>query len=299
MYFWVNQGKTYKEEKEGSYLWAPVKNSSGDTFFHWKNMIKLKPGDIVFNYRKGFVLGFCEIKSDYFYSRQPEEFNVDVQWEDKGYMILADYVLFSSPLDVNTVFKKVQQFLPKKYSPLNNSGDLLKVKANQGYLYQINAKIAEELFNLSNIRFDQNTMTREEAEDYSAHKETSKVSLTTLRVGQAEFRQKLLRRWNYKCAVNGSSIKEVLIASHIVPWREATNKERMDVENGILLSPIYDALFDKYLISFNEQGGIEISQELQESEYRKLGITGYEKIRDLTDENKKYLKIHMAKLYKL
>ena len=35
MYYWVNQGKTYKEEKAGGYLWAPIKNSTGNSFFHW------------------------------------------------------------------------------------------------------------------------------------------------------------------------------------------------------------------------------------------------------------------------
>ena len=52
MYYWVNQGKTYKEEKAGGYLWAPIKNSKGNSFFHWENMTKLKPADIVFNLLK-------------------------------------------------------------------------------------------------------------------------------------------------------------------------------------------------------------------------------------------------------
>ena len=57
MYYWVNQGKTYKEEKAGGYLWAPIKNSKGNSFFHWENMTKLKPTDIVFHYCRGFVVG--------------------------------------------------------------------------------------------------------------------------------------------------------------------------------------------------------------------------------------------------
>ena len=56
MYYWVNQGKTYNEEREGGYLWAPIENANGTTFFHWNNITKLLPGDIVFNYRKGFLL---------------------------------------------------------------------------------------------------------------------------------------------------------------------------------------------------------------------------------------------------
>ena len=54
------------------------------------------------------------------------------------------------------------------------------------------------------------------------------------------------------------SILKILIASHIVPWKEASDNERLDVENGILLSPTIDALFDKHLISFNDDGSIII-----------------------------------------
>ena len=81
---------------------------------------------------------------------------------------------------------------------------------------------------------------------------TERVGLVLSRVGQGYFRKQLIDRWNGKCAVSGCSISKILIASHIVPWSEANDKERLDVDNGILLSPTLDALFDKHLISFKD-----------------------------------------------
>jgi len=103
---------------------------------------------------------------------------------------------------------------------------------------------------------------------------TERKGLVTSRVGQGAYRKSILYRWQFKCAVTGFEKNEVLIASHIVPWKNATNEERLDVNNGILLSPNYDALFDRHLISFENNGSIILSDRLTHSNYRSLGITG-------------------------
>lgn len=299
MYFWVNQGKTFKEEKEGGYLWAPFQNSTGKSFFHWKNMTRLQLGDIVFNYRKGFLVGYCEVESEPYNAAQPEEFNVDVEWEKNGYMVDARYYLFKRPLDLDTIYKEIRHLLPDKYAPINASGH--KVMANQGYLYTLSQEIAERITQITGLYFLTNEETtdqlEEESEKYNVPDSTTKKELVTTRIGQGEFRRRVLKRWKYQCAVNGSSIKEVLIASHIVPWREATNEERLDVNNAILLSPTYDALFDRNLISFDDDGKIILSKSISEEEFRNLGITGNEEIKNLDSGNKKYLKRHRDKLY--
>lgn len=304
MYYWVNQGKTYKKEKEGGYLWAPTKNKKGNTVFHWENIKKLKPKDIVFNYFKGSIIGYCEIQTNYFLASRPKEFNVDVEWKNEGYMIDAKYVLFNKPVDLKIAYIKIKKYLPKKYSPINSSGKDSKIKANQGYLYEASTEIAFEILKLGGINIeskidDNKNEVNEDETQYGYNRETSKINLTTSRIGQGEFRQKILRRWNYKCAITGSGIKEILIASHIVPWRDANNFERLDIDNGLLLSPTYDALFDKYLISFDDEGKIILSKFLKKIDYTKLGISGNEKINTLTYGNKKYLKIHREKLDKI
>lgn len=122
--------------------------------------------------------------------------------------------------------------------------------------------------------------------------ETERQGLVTSRVGQGAYRKSILYRWNFRCAVTEYSKNEILIASHIVPWKDSTNEERLDVDNGILFSPNYDALFDKKLISFENSGKIILSETLLKTEYSKIGITGKEVIKKLTNGNINYLERH-------
>ena len=125
---------------------------------------------------------------------------------------------------------------------------------------------------------------------------TEREGLVITRVGQGAYRKSILHRWEYKCAVTHYSNANILIASHIKPWRNAIDLERLDVDNGILLSPDYDALFDKHLISFENSGKIILSEQIKNSDYKKLGITGTERIRDLSEGNHSYLENHRLNL---
>lgn len=121
---------------------------------------------------------------------------------------------------------------------------------------------------------------------------TERKGLVTSRVGQGAYRKRIIHRWEYECAVTKFNKLDVLIASHIVPWAEATHEERLDVHNGILLSPTYDALFDKHLISFENDGKIMLSDKIDMNAYEKIGVTGSEKIKKLNQFNEIYLKRH-------
>ena len=302
MYYWVNQGKTYKEEKEGGYLWAPVNNSKGQTPFHWSTMGKLRLNDIVFNYRKGYLIGYCIIKSESYLAPQPLEFSVGQVWENEGFMADAEYYVFDSALSAPEIYNEVGHLLPSKYSPLyamEKEGQLT-VKANQGYLYELNDTVGKALMNLLNINQDQSIDPNKDDSsfdsDYKIPDKTSRRGLVTSRVGQGEYRRRILHRWNHKCAVKGSKITEILIASHIVPWRDSTDAERLDVDNGILLSPTYDALFDRHYISFADNGNIILSKALSIEEFMNIGVDGSEKIENLSDKNRTYLARHRKNL---
>jgi len=123
---------------------------------------------------------------------------------------------------------------------------------------------------------------------------TERKGLVTSRVGQGAYRKSILHRWNYKCAVTGFDNPKVLVASHIVAWKGSTDKERLDIDNGILLSPTYDALFDRHLISFEETGKIILSSTLKKHTYEKLGVTGVEQIIELNQGNQEYLERHRS-----
>lgn len=91
--------------------------------------------------------------------------------------------------------------------------------------------------------------------------ETTKTMLIEARKGQGYFRQQLLEKY-HKCLITGIDDPRLLIASHIKPWRSANNQERLSVENGLILSALYDKLFDEGLISFDKNMCIIISNKL-------------------------------------
>ena len=126
---------------------------------------------------------------------------------------------------------------------------------------------------------------------------TERTGLVTTRVGQGWYRQALLRKFNSQCATTGLDIPEILIASHIVPWRSSSEEERLDEENGILLSPHYDALFDKHLISFEDTGDIVVSEKITSSQLAALGINLLSKI-SVSEGMKSYLQKHRKELRK-
>jgi hypothetical protein len=121
---------------------------------------------------------------------------------------------------------------------------------------------------------------------------TERRGLVTSRVGQNWYRIKILEKWNNKCAVTGITSKAILIASHIVPWKDSNEVERLDPENGILLSPNLDSLFDKYLISFRDSGEIILSDKFSIEDYKNLGVFNKMKLSTVTNGMKAYLKRH-------
>ncbi|CAG4901537.1 HNH endonuclease [Paraburkholderia gardini] len=90
---------------------------------------------------------------------------------------------------------------------------------------------------------------------------TERDQLTKARVGQGRFRADVTARWGRgeACALTGIAIDEMLVASHIKPWRDSSNSERMDPMNGLLLVAHADRLFDRHLMSFKKVGGDYVS----------------------------------------
>ena len=123
---------------------------------------------------------------------------------------------------------------------------------------------------------------------------TERRGLVTSRVGQGWYRQEILKKWGNKCSISGCSLTEILISSHIKGWSESNEDERLDVDNGILLSPNIDSLFDKHLISFQDNGSIMISNKVSKEDLEYLGISNSVKLK-VDDGMKKYLLHHRSK----
>lgn len=92
----------------------------------------------------------------------------------------------------------------------------------------------------------------------------SKIREVKTRVNQNVFRQIVLANYDGKCALTGIDISELLVASHIIPW-SANEQERLNPENGICLSSLYDRAFDKGLISFTNDKRVLFSVRLKEN----------------------------------
>jgi predicted restriction endonuclease len=86
-------------------------------------------------------------------------------------------------------------------------------------------------------------------------RKTEAERLTVQRIGQDIFRDRLLTEWGGRCPVTGIIDLALLRASHIILWAEcATDAERLDPQNGLLLSALWDAAFDQHLVSFDDDG---------------------------------------------
>lgn len=83
---------------------------------------------------------------------------------------------------------------------------------------------------------------------------TTREALIQARLGQGLFRAALLKKWNGRCSVTACSVPQVLRASHIKPWRLATNVERLNPDNGLLLIAQLDAMFDAGYVTFDDEG---------------------------------------------
>lgn len=105
---------------------------------------------------------------------------------------------------------------------------------------------------------------------------TERTHLAKARIGQGRFRADVVEKWGRGevCVLTGSSVPEMLVASHIKPWRESSNAERLDWTNGLLLVANADRLFDRHLMSFSRKGDeyLSVLHPRVKAEAAKLGF---------------------------
>ena len=122
--------------------------------------------------------------------------------------------------------------------------------------------------------------------------ETERQAVIAARRGQGQFRADLLRFWGV-CAVTGCANQVLLRASHIQPWRDSSNRERRDSENGLLLAAHLDAAFDRGLISFADDGKILMHpHRLLDDDAKALGIHSGLRLRRLSAGHLRFLAVH-------
>jgi hypothetical protein len=206
----------------------------------------------------------------------------------------------------------VYRFCPIKHykGPPVPKDDLNQVKEHHGLYNEINLEYTKRDLPSSRNNHKQFSLLKEKPDDSSnvdadiisiqndtKLSETTKKALVDARRGQGAFRNKVFVRWNGKCAVSGCGQPQVLRASHMKPWSDSSNDERLDPRNGLPLTATLDALFDSGLVSFVANGQMLISIELREDERDRLGLPN--NLRRTPDPTEaKYLAYHRERRFR-
>ena len=149
-FWWVNQGQTYEEEIDNKCIWAPIKNEKGQTFFHWRNVSKVKSGDIILHYRNGEIFGFSIANSDADSAKRPFD---SEQWDELGWKVDLDYNLFEQPIPLDKFSKEIYED-GKKYFPIASD-----YSVNQGYLYKLDPKQFKKIVSKLSTKKDQDLLS--------------------------------------------------------------------------------------------------------------------------------------------
>lgn len=122
---------------------------------------------------------------------------------------------------------------------------------------------------------------------------TEAEAVVRQRVGQDLFREMLMEYWDGRCAVTGIAVPELLRASHAKPWKDSSDEERLDVYNGLLLAVHLDALFDRGLIAFADDGAALVSPLLSDDVLAALGFAeGVPPLERVAEGHRRYLAYH-------
>ena len=125
-----------------------------------------------------------------------------------------------------------------------------------------------------------------------------KEQLVKARIDQGKYRKDLLNE-SSECVITRVNDERILIASHIKPWSVANDVEKIDYNNGLILTPTYDKLFDQGFISFEENGAIILSPYISPLNIKKLNLVKNKKYNlILSDGRKDYLKYHRKHILK-
>src|SRR5262249_45434834 len=122
---------------------------------------------------------------------------------------------------------------------------------------------------------------------------TQKQQLVQARRGQGIFKSNV-RLNETKCRITGVQDARLLIASHIKPWADSSDKEKLDGCNGLLLSPHVDRLFDRGLISFENDGTILVSSKLDQVVLAHWSIDKTKNVGAFKPEQCVYLEYHRS-----
>jgi predicted restriction endonuclease len=128
---------------------------------------------------------------------------------------------------------------------------------------------------------------------------TEREAITKQRIGQDLFREGLMTLWQGRCAITGLDEPALLRASHAKPWKDASDAERLDVYNGLLLAAHLDAAFDDGLITLDPSGNVVASSALKPAALAVLGMSAKELRVVLAPKHEPYMQWHRNSVFRV
>ena len=295
-YWWVNQNQTYRHEIGGHYLWSPKRKANKDRNPFYESMREVAPGDIILSFCDTKIAAIGIARSYCYESPKPTEFgSAGENWGPIGtigWKVEVQFRELANRIRPADYMDELHSFLPEKYSPLRPNGHGLQ----SVYLTNVSPAFAAILFRhigaeanqVADVatevrRTERLTPAQEptleewerrveaEIRENPRLPETERLALIQARRGQGRFRTEV-QVIERACRVTKVERLEHLVASHVKPWRDSANDERLNGENGLLLTPTIDHLFDKGFISFENNGDLILSPVADPPSIRRMGI---------------------------
>ena len=310
-YWWVNQNQTYRQEIQGGYLWSPKRNASGARNPFYESMREVAPGDLIFSFVDTRITAIGTAHSYCWESPKPQEFGSAGQyWENVGWKVRVRFTPLANKIRPKEHMVALGPVLPERYSPLQANGNGIQ----SVYLTELPSDFAEVLAGLiggeaTSLMLDASSTSATNAalpgmaddldtweyrleaqiEADQSVPETEKQTLIRARRGQGLFKERV-SLIETRCRI--TLVENA--ASHCKPWRDSSNEERLDGENGLLLTPSIDHLFDRGFIGFEDSGTLIISPVAHKPSLARMGIETERVVNvgGFTQGQRKYLDFH-------
>src|ERR1035438_4079219 len=287
-YWWVNQNQTHRQEQAGGYIWSPKRNTNGAKNPFYEAMREVSPGDLVFAFVDTFIAAIGIAQSYCWESPKPAEFGTTGEyWDGVGWKVRVRFSPLAHRVRPKDHMEVLRALLPPRYAPLQPNGNGLQ----SVYLTQLPPPFAEALAGIigaearsliGGVRVGAAMMTNDDL-DWWEHRIENRIECDTAipatereaiiraRCGQGLFKQRVMEI-EQRCRITGVTNPVHLIASHCKPWRDSNNAERLNGENGILLTPTIDHLFDRGFIGFEGNGNLIVSPVAHPPSLERMGV---------------------------
>jgi hypothetical protein len=305
-YWWVNQNQTYQYEVPGGFLWSPKTRADGIRNPFYETMPKVRPGDIVFSFSENFIKAIGIVQANAETSPKPNFRKAGNNWADVGWLVSVEFKEIINPIKPKDFMEMIRPLLADKYAPLMPDGRGMQVV----YLTEISEEFGKLLISLSNenlpnIERDLAPVNNIEVDEEinleikfsQIEGNLEKIQLVKSRRGQGIFKSNVRLVENH-CRVTGVNNIKHLRASHIKPWSQSNDEEKIDGFNGLLLSPHIDHLFDKGFITFEDNGDLFASKLLSPNVLEQWNIEKVRNVGNFTEEQQHYLNFHREKVFK-